>query len=216
VTVRDAATGAPVADAPVKLDHAGSLTGTVTDAVTGAPVPFAMVGINTQVPGVGGGGIVATADADGRYTLGGLGPYRWPIVTTGLGYAAVWSGGTADRYRATGVAVTADVATPYNPKLTRGSTLKGTVRLASGVAIEGGYVSAYNAVTGDIMGAAFVGADGVLSMPVLGPQVVKVRYVLTDANGNDLDGWFGGADRAHATPVRIPARGSTTIRITAR
>ncbi|MFD0595111.1 hypothetical protein ACFQZ4_24305 [Catellatospora coxensis] len=41
---------------------------------------------------------------------------------------------------------------------------------------------------------------------MLGPQTVKIRWI-----GSDGWTWWGGADRATATPVSVPAGGNTVF-----
>lgn len=108
--------------------------------------------------------------------------------------------------------VTAGSATAYNPVLTSGSTLKVTASTDDGAPIGNGYLSVYNAVTGDIMGSAWVGADGAATVPVFGPQQVKIGYIFNNDDAGTA-GWYGGADQQDAETVAIPADGSVTITI---
>jgi extracellular elastinolytic metalloproteinase len=74
---------APVEDfslPPGRGTPRGSVTGTVTDSVTGAPVAGAVVAFGGHLSGFGGG-LVATTDAAGKYTIDGILPGSYPKVT---------------------------------------------------------------------------------------------------------------------------------------
>ena len=62
----------------IRLDPAGSISGRLTVQRGGQAAAHGWVGITAFEPTLGRA-FGAEADADGRYTLGGLGPYRWPL-----------------------------------------------------------------------------------------------------------------------------------------
>lgn len=210
VTVR----AGQVASAPaVKLDPAGSVTGTVTTA-DGKPAEGGIVSYSAWGYGIGPSGDTEIDNA-GRYTLTGFGPYEWPVLFTPWGAPRQWSGGTGDRFKATKVKVTPGGSSRYDITLKPGAVLKGAVTRPAG-GIESGRFTAYNVVTGDPIGVAEI-QNGRYEMPIIGSQQVQIGYYV-DAGGEQyLDGWYdGAADRAHARRVSVPATGSRTLNITIR
>ncbi|GIJ50703.1 hypothetical protein Val02_75890 [Virgisporangium aliadipatigenens] len=166
----------------VRLDVAGAIVGTVTDEA-GAPVANGKVSLT---PWHSGGdnqsGFTVRADADGRYTMSGLGPYAWPLLFSFGAKPHQWSGGTGDRYAAEAVAVTSGGSATYDYVMRDGATVTGTSSIY-------GWVVATNATTGDYTGLAWV-YDGVYTMRVIGPQVIRVE----------------GGD-----PVAVPASGTVVV-----
>ncbi|WP_412540093.1 carboxypeptidase regulatory-like domain-containing protein [Longispora sp. K20-0274] len=159
----------------VRLDRAGAIAGKITDKATGAPLANVTVGLRSLNPGSDECSCVRT-DASGQYRIGGLGPYAWPLFFTHLPeHASQWSGGAGDRTKAKKIQVVAGGTTNYFAKLSQGNTVSGTVAGAA----QWVRVLAVNAVTGDIMGWANVGADGRYTMRVAGPQTV--RFVVEDS-----------------------------------
>lgn len=198
---------------PVRLDHGGTVSGVVTDKATGAPIPFALVSLVPSHPGAGDG-IGAGADSHGHYTFNNLGPYDWPLLTSARDYAAQWSGGTGNRYLSPGVKVRADQTTTSNVALTSGTILRGTVATADGTPLDGGFITVYNAVTGDIMAGVEL-ENGQYTAHVFAPQVIRLRY---QARAGEVfyDGWYiDSADFDHATPVVVPLSGTKIVNITA-
>lgn len=201
---------------PVRLDPAGTVGGVVSGPA-GAPVPGANVAITAWGFGVGPGAGSVTADEQGRYELGGLGPYEWPLlVTPSAGLPRQWSGGAGNRFRAETVPVRAGETTTYDFGLVPGSTLRGEVAVPGAEAAEFWRITAVNAVTGDQMGVADSTGPGdpAYEMPLAGPQPVKISWdVLIGAE--DRSGWWAdAADITTATPVRVPASGSRTLDLT--
>src|SRR5262249_13656339 len=94
--VIDAAAGQTVRISPIKLDHAGTVTGHVTSSVDGTPLAHALIGPNPYTPGSGATGNDVSTDAAGNYTLTTLGPYQWPIFAMASGFADQWTGGFAN------------------------------------------------------------------------------------------------------------------------
>ncbi|HEU4422369.1 MAG TPA: carboxypeptidase-like regulatory domain-containing protein, partial [Pilimelia sp.] len=89
-----------VAKAPaVRLDRAGTITGTVTRASDGSRLLDANVAYSAWDFGTGPSH-GTDVDENGRYTLGRLGPYEWPLVFTASGVPRQWSGGKANRLEA--------------------------------------------------------------------------------------------------------------------
>jgi len=202
--------GRSVAGPRIKLDKAGSITGVVTDAATGRPLANIDVVPFSYEPGPGPV-FSSTTDADGRYTMSVLGPYKWPILFTDLGgrYAWQWTGGTPNRFLAAPVTVRSGGTTTANAKLQNKIKISGTVRDTAGAPIPFGRIIAYNAVTGDVVGVDDF-TDGRYALVLLAPQVVKIRHEIVGANG-----WYDrAADFAHAKAVTVPAAGTKTVNIT--
>jgi len=193
---------------PIKLDHAGTVTGTVTSAVDGTPLS-ALVGPNAFTPGVGASGEDVGTDADGHYTLTNLGPYQWPLFTSASGFADQWTGGVGNRNQAQTVGVIAGATVTNDITLSPGAQLHGRALKADGTPIaDGGLIEAFNAKTGDIMANTFSNADGSFTMPILAGQNVRISYLFFDeATQTNYDGFYGGMDEATARVVHIPAAG---------
>lgn len=198
-----AATRAPT----ILLDGAGSVTGVVTGP-DGAPVKYGVVDTLSFNPGYGPSGQFTSTGADGRYTLGGLGPYTWPLFYQSYGLASQWSGGVANRYDAAGTTITVGGTATANATLTTGSTLTGT--LTSTAPVSFARLTAYNKVSGDIMGFADAGADGHYTMTLLGDQSVNFYYEAS-VGGQWVRGWFQAPDRDHATTIGVPSSGTKTV-----
>lgn len=197
---------------PVLLDRAGSVSGRVTDRATGAPVGGALVSLLTSHPAIGPTGPHTQTGPDGRYTLGGLGPYHWPLRYASSEHAAQWSGGAQSRLLATPVKVTAGGTATANVRLGKGTTVRGTITAGGAPVLTLPFVVAYDAVLGDIAGATF-SPDGSYSMRVLGPTGIRIRV----QDGRDLDRWHrDAADFGHATVVLVPAGGTKTVNLAFR
>ncbi|MFC7482004.1 carboxypeptidase regulatory-like domain-containing protein [Luedemannella flava] len=165
--------------AAIKLDKAGSVSGIITDKATGAPIANAIAALSSYNDGHGGGGgapgaLVAT-DAQGRYTLTDLGPYDWTLFFRHRGYAAQWSGDVPNRLLADGVKVKVNTTTRYDVKLRKGTALTGKVLGSDGQPVDVARVTVINAVTGDEMGSGDTAPDGTYTVPVFGPQLIKIR-----------------------------------------
>ena len=217
-TVR-ALAGQVVAGPAVRLDDAGTITGTVTDA-TGQPLagvcvfPHASRSYDPQYP------VSTCSDTDGVYTVPGLGPYAWPLLYTGSTTALMqWSGGQPTRRTATLVRVIAGGTTIADETIGPRAVVVGKVVFRDGKPASGATVWAYSADTGDF--AADAGSvadeDGTFSLRgITGPQAVRVAvraggYLEPDA---PVLGWYRHATSFHsATDVFVPAGGSTSITV---
>jgi protocatechuate 3,4-dioxygenase beta subunit len=198
----------------VKLDKAGSISGTITDAATGKAPAFAQVSLSSINEGFGGGGFGVSADAQGHYTLSGLGPYQWTLFISGPGYASQFSGGVGDRDKATGVKVKANATTTFNVALSKGTTVTGKVFGPDGsTRSHSARVVFFNASTGDEMGVGDIfQSPFTYTAQVTGAQKVKIFY--EGSVGDNYMGWVGGTDFASATVFSIPASGSKTFNVT--
>jgi 5-hydroxyisourate hydrolase-like protein (transthyretin family) len=203
------ATGKSAAGPQVKLDRAGSIRGRVTDAATGGPLS-ARIALFTSNPGLGAS--ETETDADGRFQIDGLGPYRWPLKYGSYGYATAWTGGAVSRYAATGTQVTAGAVATADLALTRGVTVKGDLVVSQGTITGWGRVSVLNTATGDYVGTSDFEGDA-YELHVLPGQ--EVRYVYDV----EVDGDYRSSDKAKLAPatpggpvrysVNVPAGGLT-------
>lgn len=196
--------GATVTAPAIRLDHAGTVTGTVTDN-SGHPLSGATVTSSAFEPGPGSGGATTLTDSAGHYTLTRLGPYQWPLLFVADNLPQQWSGSVPDRTEARPIRVTPDARVTYNQKLVPGVTVSGSV-LAGGAPAGPGRVIAYDTAIGEVTGVAEVD-QGVYHLHVLESQTIKLRYETFVQGGPE--GWFGGADYAHAKPVDIHSKDAT-------
>ena len=206
-------TGQELTIAPIRLDKAGSISGTITDEVTGQPIANASVGLSTFNAGAGNGGGGVPTDADGRYTLSDLGPYAWTLYLYGYTYAGEWSGDATYRDRAAGVAVTEGGTATYDASLGHGTTVVGRVTDVAGHRAGSARITFRNADTGDEMAAGDVYDNyRQYTVQVRGRQRVKLEYYGNVAV-QYYDGYVGAADFASATTFSVPATGSKRINV---
>ena len=135
----------------IRLDRSGSITVNVQDqggtpatgCVTGHG-DFLTLGINTTIAYSG-----HCRTTEGQYSLK-LGPYLWPVAFGTQTLTATWSGGATSRNTATYIQVHEQLATdPIT------ITVPPMGRLGvSAPTLPGGTVTAYHAVTGDVVGPA--------------------------------------------------------------
>lgn len=195
----------------IKLDRAGTITGTVTGA-DGLPVASADVSITAWGYGIGPAFNVNT-DEKGRYEIGDLGPYAWPLAFTADEHPRQWSGNTGNRFQAQTVKVTAGGRATYNMALQRGASLTGKVTVRPGAPAQSWRIEAYNTVTGDVMGVADRSAngDGTYAMPLAGGQPVKIGWSASD-DEDWQSGWWNSAGATGApTKVSVPKATAKTL-----
>jgi hypothetical protein len=205
-----------VAAPAARLDRAGSITGVVKGA-NGAPIEDADVSFTAWSFGAGPIHNVNT-DSRGRYTLGKLGPYAWPLSFSAAGHPRQWSGNVGNRFQAVRIPVTTGAAATYDITLAAGSTLTGKVIVPAGLPADGWRLTVINAVTGDQM-AEFdsygQGPGGTYGMAVIGGQPVKIRWLATGEGNIIKTGWYDHAtDQNTATRVGIPASGTKRVNVT--
>jgi hypothetical protein len=169
-------------DVTVRFDGAGSIVGTITSAATGQGVPMVCP---TAIGPSSGSSSVFNSDCTlpfgdmSAYRITGLGPYAWKVaVPTYTGtYAWTWSGGAANRAKATAVQVVAGTTVTQNIVLPATGTISGTLVPPAGGNPAQATVQVVDAATGDFAGAyARVNADGTFTVTGLNTQRVWIYY----------------------------------------
>ncbi|GAA1807435.1 hypothetical protein GCM10009682_31610 [Luedemannella flava] len=189
----------------VRLDGAGTISGVVTDRATGRPV----ADVTVEAGGKGTG-----TDADGRYTIDGLGPYSWPLLFTHADYAGQWSGGGTNRLTATGIRVKVNTISSYDVRLRTGTLIAGTATGPGGRALDWGFIKAVNAETYDVMAYVQVGTDGRYRLRAAGPQRIKLLFDGSVA-GSWVQRWYPTAtDFPSGRTISVPTSGSLTADFT--
>ncbi|MBQ1028203.1 hypothetical protein [Micromonospora sp. C95] len=188
--------GKTVTAPTVKFDPPGTVTGRVTRAADGTPVYFGYVLPLPVVPHPKYSDYGVITDHDGRYTLTGLGPYRWPLYYTGPGLASQWSGRVANRRKADTVRVRSGTTVTSDQTLVAGTVVSGTITVDEMPNYS--QVIAFHARTGDVTGVVDVGADYTLRL--LPGQRVLLRCDCAHVPSR----WFPNAAQvSEAQPVRI-------------
>jgi hypothetical protein len=204
-----------------------SVSGTVTDAVTHAGIQGISVQCYTSTGYYCPGGQDVETDANGHYTLSGLGTGSATIQfsdTDETTYASQFWTGAAVFSASTPVATTAGQSvTGINAAMVKAGTISGTVTDATtGAGVAGVEVSAYDA---DGSPAGFFGTDseetdaaGHYSVSGLAPGTYTVHFITIDetpAGDHYADQWYDSKTSGDAaTPVTVDV-GATTANINA-
>ncbi|MFV2022829.1 carboxypeptidase-like regulatory domain-containing protein [Micromonospora sp. LOL_023] len=162
--------GATAAAPQIRLDPPGDITGTLTGAATGQPVQGVYIGVVPMVPHPKYTP-EPISDPAGRYTVTGLGPYRWALQFFGPRTATQWSGGVGNAMLARTVQVRSGQTVTLDQVLRAPTMVVGTVLVDELPSYSP--VIAFNAVTGDVTGVEYVG--NTYQLPVLPGQVIKLR-----------------------------------------
>jgi hypothetical protein len=162
----------------IRMDRAGSITGTITNAATGQPVGGICAFPYATYSGHSGLG-ANCSDSQGKYTIEGVGPYHWPVEfapSLNKGLAWQWSGGAADRYAAAYPPVQAGQTATVDGALPAGGTLTGTIT-EGGASADTVQVDAFNSRTHDYAGPtyAYVDSAGNFTLPGFRTQDLWVR-----------------------------------------
>lgn len=204
--------GETMAIPPIRLDAAGSITGTVVDKATGQPVEG--VCAFSHAGGTTGGPDQAPycTGPDGKYTISTLGPYLWPVqfIDTIGSHAWQWSGDRPTQLSATPVRVQAGQAATLDAHLGATATISGRVT-GSGGQQPLGFIQAYNALTGDPVSSFTINdEDGSYRLDgIAGPQFVRIQYIDHLATGPTR--WFrDAATFRDANPVLVRSGGAVT------
>ncbi|MCE7008534.1 carboxypeptidase-like regulatory domain-containing protein [Kibdelosporangium philippinense] len=191
---------------PIRLDPAGTISGIVKDKQTGDP--FGGVKVFPYATTSSDNSGAATTDAQGAYTVTGLGPYWWPLeFTSSAGkHAWQWSGNAADRFHAAKVKVNSGHNTAAAVEtLSAGGSLSG-VTSVEGQETSSVEVTVVNAWTGDVAGPVVTDSGRGYTIDGLATQQVKVHF--REVTFQPV--WYkDAASFDSATPVRIIA-GHTT------
>lgn len=166
----------------VKLDPAGTITGTVTDATTGAPVPEVCVTVTPAGPWYVNPYQPHCTSSEGKYTLSGLGPYAWRVQFPDASnrYAWEWSGDKSDRFAAQPVQVQPGGTTTVNAELSPPGKVTGQI---TGMTLPPQYVTIYsiNALTGDWAGRnGTVTSNAQYTLSGLNTQTILIDFAATN------------------------------------
>ncbi len=204
--------GAVVAGPTVAFDRGGTIRGRYTDVTTGEPIRGACVSVITPPRNpVGGDGCGRATEADGTYTLTGVGPYAWPVGFAKSQYQWRWTGNAVNRHEATTVTVVAGRKVTANLKARRGGgTLAGAIRDSAGTPVLA-HLTVVDALTGEpVAFPASTNQDATFTAANIPPQQVKVFYLTPDGR----TGWLGGTSLADAQTFRVRNDRTTTITVT--
>lgn len=137
----------------VKFDGAGTISGSVVDDESGAAVSGMCPSVTPSHYHVFQGRNVKCTYTEGRYEIGGLGPYAWKVQFPSEygNHAWQWSGGAADRFSATPVQVTPGGTATVDARLKKPGRISGKLLNATRP-FEYTTVLAVNPVTGDYAG----------------------------------------------------------------
>ncbi len=168
----------------IKLDGAGSVTGTVKDAATGEEVsgsicatpsaPSANYGPNSQSD---------CTYQSGTYSIRDLGPYQWKLAFPDFsgGHAWVWSGNAPNRAQATAVKIVAGRTKTLDVSAPATAVISGQVTGPAGACIRCTTIYAVDATTGDYAGITpYVAGDGTFTLKGLNTQGVRLDYTVGD------------------------------------
>jgi hypothetical protein len=198
--------GATVALPAVKLDKAGTVTGTISDQATGDPLEFAFLGVASFNSGLGETGPGVSTDGSGQYTFDDLGPYEWTFFIRKFGHASMFTGGSGDRFLAQGVKVTARQTTTYDVSMRQGTRLTGVVTNADGSPLANFVrVTLISALSGDELDIMDITGSQPYELRVASPLLVKLKMV-----GPTSNSWIGGEDFLHAR-VFLVGTGETQV-----
>ncbi|MBP2320811.1 protocatechuate 3,4-dioxygenase beta subunit [Kibdelosporangium banguiense] len=189
---------------PIRLDPAGTVSGTVTDKQTGRPI--ANIGVLPYATTTSYARDAVRTDEQGNYRLTGLGPYFWPLEYVNIQgtYAWQWSGGAADRFDAKMLKVDAGRDTKADESLSPGGAFAGRTSIA-GQPYGWVEVKPVNARTGDVAGQVETDFSQGYVIDGLATQDLKIHFrEVSSARYRTI--WYKDATSyATATPVWITA-----------
>ncbi|GAA3266454.1 hypothetical protein GCM10020218_003520 [Dactylosporangium vinaceum] len=168
------------AQVTIKLDGAGSVTGTVKDATTGAAFSGSICATATA-PGFNYG---SNSQSDctyqsSAYTIRNLGPYQWKLAFPDFsgGHAWVWSGGAVNRAQATSVKIVAGQTKTLDVTAPAAGIITGQVTGPADACIRCTTITVVDATTGDYAAASpYVNPDGTFTIKGVNTQDVKLYY----------------------------------------
>jgi hypothetical protein len=190
----------------IRLDKAGTITGTVRDESTGAPVAQVCVFPYATDWGYGD----SCTDQNGRYEITGLGPYHWPLEYTDTGetYGWRWSGDQPNRLRATRTKVWPGRTTTADERLRPAASVTGVVTV-DGADFSIVSVGVYDAQSGDYAGPFDSGTPD-FTLGNLGAQAVKISY--RDADTGAAAWYLNATSAGTARSVYLRPGRTTTLR----
>ena len=180
-----ATTGTVTAVPPIRVDHAGSISGVASDpygdVTTGVYIsPVApQVGLSYRSDS----GLAVYLSLGSTYTLTGLGPYAWPVDFANYdrgAYAEQWSGGAPNRYAATPVQVNPGQTSTANATLVWANGVTGVFNNPPRAPANNAWVMATNAKTGDWTGLEYVYGN---KFDIAGLSSDPVRLTYQPGNG---------------------------------
>lgn len=193
----------------VLLDPAGTITGVVTGA-DGQPMKQLNVAFKSAEDIGSGASNGVFTDASGRYRIGHLGPYGWPLLfqpDEETGYPYQWSGNTGNRFQAVTIPVTAGGSSTYDITLAKTSTLRGSVTPGD----KEFRLVVHNAITGDVVGQYHGWPGGTpadaYEIPLVGGQQVTLEWNYYSGSADST--WYAGGKK-----ISIPATGVKTLNLT--
>ena len=195
---------------PAPATGSGTLLGTVT---TAAALPIK--GLAVWAYGEGGTEpLWAETDATGNYSITGMPPGQYKVLFSnrmlqGSDTAPVRANGpyVAEWYKDDGsfsdaepVTVTADAATRADASLAAGGSISGTIKDASGAAINKALVTAYGATTKIELWSC---ADATGAYTITGLPADTYTLLVRGSRQGYVDTWYGGGTAQTATPVTV-------------
>jgi hypothetical protein len=168
----------------VKLDRAGTVSGTITDAATHGPIAdVCPTVLPAYARNLGGFPYFTCSIQDGTFMMRGLGPYQWKIEFPDYSgtHAWQWSGNAPNRKVATPVKVKAGKTVTTNAALRAPGVITGTVTKPSGHP-EFVVVQAVDTRTGDFAcPEASVSPTGAYTISGCNVADVRVTFFFSDA-----------------------------------
>jgi hypothetical protein len=199
---------------PIRIDPPGSITGVVRDQATGNPLarvcafPFALSSTDALDRQVG----PHCSNANGQYTINGLGPYAWPVLYIAVGrsqYAWLWSGGASDRFAAQYIQVQPGQSSTADLSMVASGTISGRALKPTGEATFAHAIIARNARTGDLAAPPTTTTNfttGAYQLRALATQQVKIEYFISS-----MTCWYDRVQSAaYARPVQVQSGVETT------
>lgn len=188
------------------LVKGGSITGTVTDKRNGAPLAGVWITLYSQDRQWAWS---AGTDSKGVYQVTGLPAGGYKIQASGgNGFAAQWYGGADQSSAATVTVAPPATVSGIDFSLQLGGSITGVVTdAATGAAIAGAQITAYDQASGQLIASASTDGSGIYYLTGLATGGYQLMFF---ANGY-LTQWSGGSlSQASATAVPVSAPKATS------
>ncbi|MCW2607414.1 MAG: cell surface receptor domain protein, partial [Frankiales bacterium] len=200
----------------ITTPRAATISGVVRGAVGG--IARACVrALDPSATGLedGGGGGLAQADEQGRYTLDHLHPGSWRIAFSAScdsGARTVFWPRSSTLTGATPVEVAPDEhRADVDGLLVDGATLSGTTRDEQGAALAGACVDLFDGSYSQTSRSATTASDGTWSLPGLRPAPYYVRVRPCGSRTGLLTSWFPSGNQSDSQQVVVPLTGRTGV-----